>query len=123
MRKNIICISCPIGCELEVEYDRNNIIAVSNCRCKKGKLYAEKELFRPERIVTTTVRILGSFIPLIPVRTEKPVPKGLTFDVVKTASKVQIDAPVKLGDVVVENICETGINLVATRSIERIETW
>ena len=122
MRKNIICISCPIGCELEVEYDRNNIIAVSNCRCKKGKLYAEKELFHPERIVTTTVRILGSFIPLIPVRTEKPVPKGLTFDVVKTASKVQIDAPVKLGDVVVENICKTGINLVATRNIERIET-
>ena len=117
LKEDLICISCPMGCNLEVTYDDKKIIEVKGNTCKRGVQYAETEIFHPERIVTTTVRVLGAAIGFIPVKTEKTVPKELTFDVVKRACKVSLRAPVKVGDVVVKNILGTGVNLIATRSL------
>ena len=120
MKENLICISCPMGCNLEVTYDTGKIIEVKGNTCKRGIQYAETEIFHPERIVTTTVRVTGAAIPFVPVKTEKTVSKEHTFDVVKRACRVKLRAPVSLGDIVVEDILGTGVNLVATRSLARV---
>ncbi|MFC1643834.1 DUF1667 domain-containing protein [Candidatus Omnitrophota bacterium] len=119
LQENLICINCPMGCNLEVTYDSHRIIEVEGNTCKRGAAYAETEIFHPERVVTTTVRVLDGAIPFVPVKTEKTVPKELTFDVVKRAYQVCLKAPVKVGDVVVKNIVGTGINLIATRNLAR----
>jgi CxxC motif-containing protein len=83
--------------------------------------YAEKEIHDPVRIVTTTVALDEASEPLLPVKTDKGVPRDLAFEVIQKASALVISAPVRAGDVLVENILNTGVNLIATRSFERIE--
>jgi CxxC motif-containing protein len=120
MKETLICINCPLGCNLEVTYDKNSIIEVNGNSCKRGEEYAEKEVFHPERIVTTTVRISGAVVPLLPVKTEKSVPKDLSFKIMKCAFGVHVQAPVKVGDIIIENVLDTGVNLVATRDLASI---
>jgi CxxC motif-containing protein len=117
MIRELICINCPQGCNITVEYGEQEIFSVEGNECKLGVKYAEKEIFHPERIVTTTVRIFGASIPLLPVKTDRSVPKDLSFKIVEQASKIRAEAPVKVGDVIIENILNTGANLVATLSL------
>lgn len=119
MKKELICINCPMGCSLTVTYDAGKIIEVKGNECARGKDYAAKEVFHPERIVTTTVRIKGALIPILPVKTARSVPRELGAKIVKSASKIVIEAPVKSGDVIVKNILGTGVDLIATRTMER----
>ncbi len=124
MRKTLICVVCPLGCNIEVEYNNKNksLVSVLHNRCEKGRDYSEKELFNPERIVTTTVRVCGISEKLVSAKTAKPVPKELTFKVVREASKKRLKAPVKVGDIIIENICGTGIDLITTNSVDFKET-
>lgn len=117
MKKEITCINCPMGCWLEVTYDAGKIISVKGNECARGKDYAAKEIFHPERIVTTTVRIKGARIPTLPVKTEKPVPKEIGRKIVHAASRMIVTAPVKRGDIIMKDILGTGVNLVATRTM------
>ena len=119
MKENLLCISCPLGCQLEVEFSKKKILSVKGNSCKKGVEYAEKEIFHPERIVTTTVKISGASLPLLPVKTEASVAKELCFKVIESASKLQVKAPVKRGEVLIRDILKSGVNLVATRSVEK----
>ncbi len=122
MKASLLCTSCPFGCQLEVEHNEDTILQVKGNRCKKGLEYAEKEIFDPQRIITTTVSISNAIISLVPVKTDRSIAKQLSFEVIECASKIQLNAPVKMGDVVIKNILETGVNLVATRTLERIST-
>jgi len=117
MKSNLLCTSCPFGCRLEVEHDDREIFSVTGNRCKKGLEYAEHEIFDPRRVVTTTVRISGAPIELVPVKTDRSIPKKLCFDIVQAASRICLHAPVNCGDVVIENVCGSGANLVVTRSL------
>jgi CxxC motif-containing protein len=119
MKKELICIICPMGCRLETEYDAEKIVSVRGNECPRGKEYAAKEIFHPERIVTTTVHIRGASIPVLPVKTSLSVPKDLGPGIVRAASKITIDAPIGTGDIIIRNILGTGANLVATRTAER----
>jgi len=118
MKKELICISCPQGCALEVEYDETSIIKVEGAQCKRGQAYAESEVFHPTRMVTTTICINGACIPLIPIKTSGAVSRDLTMDIVRRAAKLRVPAPVRCGDVVLANVLDTGVNLVATRTLE-----
>jgi CxxC motif-containing protein len=120
MKKEITCINCPMGCNLEVTYDADTIISVKGNECARGKDYAAKEMFHPERVVTTTVRIMGAAIAVLPVKTERSVPKALGRKIVQAATAITVTAPVKTGDVVLANVLGTGVNIVATRSAERV---
>lgn len=120
MKQELICINCPMGCNMEVEYDEKNIISVKGNNCKNGVKYAEKEVFNPERIVTTTVSISGAAVPLLPVKTLGGIPKDLCRKAVEAASVIQVSAPVRVGDIIMKNILKTGINLVAARSLDKI---
>lgn len=110
----IICITCPKGCHLtvdEVTYE------VTGNNCPRGVVYGKNELTAPTRVITSTVAVSGGDICRCPVRTESPVPKGKMFDVMEAIHAVRIVSPVRIGDVVIENVCGTGVNVIATRNI------
>ncbi|HOJ09792.1 MAG TPA: DUF1667 domain-containing protein [Clostridiales bacterium] len=114
---NITCIVCPKGCNLEVYLADGKVTEVKGHSCKRGLDYGWSESTNPRRVLTTTVRIDGARLAIIPVKSEKPLPKGLLFDCIKAINRVRIKAPVNIGDVVVENILGTGVNIVTTRSM------
>lgn len=116
--KNLICISCPIGCHLEVSLDdNNNVTKVEGNTCKRGITYAEKEITNPTRFVTSTVKVEHGSEERISVKTEFDIPKAKIFDVMKEINKITVEAPIKMDDVVIENVAGTGVNIIATRSV------
>lgn len=117
--KNLTCINCPMGCSLTVEIEGGQVIHVSGNTCKRGEAYARKEVTDPTRIVTTTVKVLHGTTAMVPVKTEKDIPKGKIFDCVKALKTVQVEAPVRIGDVIAANIADTGADVVATKNVER----
>ena len=117
MKKEIICIRCPMGCYLNVDYAGKTIQSISGNRCKVGLEYAEKEISNPERTLTSTVQVKNGHLPLVSVRTNKPLPKGRIFDTMDLLAKVEVEAPVRIGDKIVENLFGTGVNIVATKNV------
>lgn len=113
--KELICIVCPKGCHLKV--DESNGFAVTGNSCEKGPAYAVKELTNPTRVVTSTVRIQGGEIPRLPVKTDGDIPKEKMFEAMRLLDPILLQAPVKVGDVVLADIWGTGVNFVATRSL------
>ena len=100
-----------------MEHDDKVILSVTGNACNRGPKYAEKEVFAPERVVTSTIKIEGAKIPLLPVKTDCSVSKDKMFDIMKEIFKFKVKAPVKRGDVICENICDSGANLIATRTL------
>ena len=117
--KNLTCINCPMGCPLTIEMEGEQVIQVSGNTCKRGEIYARKEVTNPTRIVTTTVKVANGMSGMVSVKTKEDIPKEKIFDCVKALKNVQVEAPVHIGDVIADNIAETGVDIVATRNIER----
>lgn len=113
--KELICIVCPKGCRLTVDEARG--YAVTGNSCPRGAEYGKAELTHPTRVVTSTVRCTGGAHPRCPVKTDRPVPKGKVFDVIEALEGVTLTAPVSVGQVVLENVCGTGANIIATRDL------
>ncbi|MGI6772940.1 MAG: DUF1667 domain-containing protein [Clostridiales bacterium] len=114
MKKQMICISCPIGCMLDVEYEGKELISVTGYSCPRGKTYAETEISNPQRVITSTVKLEGGKHPVVSVKSNAPIDKALIFDCMKEINKVTVKAPVKIGDVVLPNVLGTGVDIVAT---------
>lgn len=113
--KELTCIVCPKGCRLRVDEDRD--YAVTGNGCPRGAEYARAELTAPTRVVTSTVRCAGGRYPRCPVKTDRPIPKGEIRAVMAAIAGVQLTAPVRLGQVVLADVCGTGANIVATRAM------
>lgn len=113
--KELICIVCPKGCHLKV--DEENNYSVSGQGCERGAEYGKKELTAPTRMITSTVKVSGGLYARCPVKTAAPIPKGLIFEAMKLLDNVELRAPVRVGDVVVEDICGTGIPFIAARNL------
>lgn len=118
-QKNLTCISCPLGCYLTIEMDGNNIVAVSGNTCKRGDIYARKELIRPTRIVTTTVPVVGGSSKVVSVKTKEDIPKEKIGECLAQLKKVVVTAPVFIGDIIVANVADTEIAIVATKSVDK----
>ena len=104
-----------MGCQISVELnDGGEILSVTGNTCKRGDAYARTECTHPERSLTTTVKVSGGVHPVVPVKSAKAVPKDKVKDCVKEIAKLEIKAPVKIGDVVCANILGTGVDIVAT---------
>ncbi len=114
-----LCIRCPKGCRLRVVVD-GDYIAVTGYECLEGKKYGEEEVRNPKRMVTSTVRILGAKYPRLPVRTAEPVPKDRILDVIAALRGVVVRAPVRRGQVIVENVAGTGVDVIAERDMEAV---
>lgn len=119
MKKELVCIGCPMGCPLEVELEGDKVIKVTGNICKRGEDYGIKECTNPTRIVTSSVSVEGGEIEVVPVKTQGDIPKGKIFSIVEELKNVKVTAPINVGDVIIENICDTGVNIVATRKINR----
>lgn len=119
MRKELICIGCPIGCQLQVELENSQVLSVTGNSCKIGKDYARKECTNPTRIVTSSVFVEGGEIGVVSVKTEKDIPKDKIFACIEILKGIVVTAPIKIGDVIVRDIAGTGVNMVASKNVER----
>lgn len=122
-RKELICIGCPLGCNLTVEMDGGQVVSVSGNTCKRGDDYARKELTDPRRIVTSTVPVAGGNLPVVSVKTASDIPKEKIRECLCALKGVTLTAPVQIGDVIVENVADTGVDVIATKSISAVETF
>lgn len=122
-RKELICIGCPLGCNLTVEMDDGQVVSVNGNTCKRGDDYARKELTDPRRIVTSTVPVAGGNLPVVSVKTASDIPKGKIRECLCALKGVTLTAPVQIGDVIVENVADTGVDVIATKSISAVETF
>ena len=111
MIKNLTCIECPMGCSISVVVNDGVATEVTGNRCVRGKMYAENEVVCPKRVITTTVRLTNG--DLVPVKTSTPVNKDQVFEIMQKINKVVANVPVRIGDVLVEDI-GCGASLVAT---------
>jgi len=111
MSVKMICILCPRGCHLEVDEHMN----VLGNHCPRGIVYAETEIKSPTRVLTTTIRTVYQSQPRISCKTDKPIPKNLIFKAMDEINQKVIDRPMMIGDVVIENILNTGSNIVLTK--------
>jgi CxxC motif-containing protein len=119
MKRNLICISCPIGCHITVEGSDGNYTVTGNT-CKNGEKYGIEEVTNPQRVVPSTVVIKGAMISRLPVKTADTIPKAKIFDCMKALEDVVVTAPVKMGDVIVPNVCGTGVDVVATKTMPAV---
>lgn len=112
--RELTCVACPMGCQMTASIENGVVVSVTGNTCPRGKKYAETECTHPVRPLTTTVKVEGGKHPVVPVKSAEPVPKELMFDCMKVLNEITVKAPVDIGDVVVEDICGTGIKIIAT---------
>ena len=112
--RELTCVACPMGCQLTASIDNGVVVSVTGNTCPRGKKYGETECTHPVRPLTTTVKVEGGKHPVVPVKSADAIPKEKMFDCMKVLNTVCVKAPVKIGDVIVENICDTGVSIVAT---------
>lgn len=121
--RTLTCTVCPVGCEISIgEQGASSGIEgllIEGYRCKRGKVYAEEELKSPQRVLTTTVRVKNGTLDLVPVRTTKPVPKGLLQSMMRELANLIIEAPLSVNQIICSDILGTGADLVATRDLPR----
>lgn len=116
--RELICIGCPLGCPLTAAIDGVNISVQGNT-CKRGEDYAVKEILNPSRIVTSSIRVIGGEIAMVSVKTARDIPKGKIMDVMKEIRRTRVNAPVHIGDVLIENCAGTSVDIVATKQVEK----
>lgn len=113
-QKIVTCIVCPVGCHICVTAENGNIHRVTGNACGRGEVYAVQEFLVPARILTSSVCVEGANVPLVSVRSDKPVPKENMLACVQQLRSVRLYAPVHIYDLVFNNIMCTGANIVAT---------
>ncbi len=117
-KQEIICIVCPLGCHVTLTIDTKvNIESIAGNQCKEGKRYATTEYLHPERVLTATVLTEGREHRLLPVRTDKPVPKSQLKDFMLVIAKIKVNPPVEVGQEIVHDILGSGANLIATGTL------
>lgn len=119
-KRNLTCIRCPLGCQITVTLDNGEIKDVTGNTCPRGDQYARKEVTNPTRVVTSIVRITGGVLPVLSVKTKDDIPKGKIFEVLDEIKPVIVEAPVKIGDVIVPDVAGTGVDIVATKDIAAV---
>lgn len=123
--KNVIkvirCIVCPTGCSIKVIGKDDKEVSFEGYTCNRGLEYAEQEFREPKRILTTTMKVENGTLPLIPVRTDKPLLKDKLNEALEIIAQSQVKAPIKMGDILIENILDMGINIIASRNLGKSE--
>lgn len=116
-KRELTCICCPLGCQITATIQNGDVDEVSGNTCLRGAAYARTELLHPMRIVTTTVPVIGGTSCRVSVKTRQEIPKDKIMDCIRQLRKVQAQAPVEIGDVLLKNVAETGIDIVATAQV------
>ena len=113
--RDLTCIECPLGCKVKIFAEGKEIINVEGFGCARGRDYAVKELLDPRRTVITVVKCKNGRLPTVSVKTDKPVPKGKLWEIIRTLSRIEVEAPVAIGQIIVKNVLDLRVDVVATR--------
>ena len=116
--KELICVTCPRGCRLTADVEDGKIIRIKGNNCPRGKKYAEMELSDPRRMIASTVKIKGGIHPVLPVTISAPFPKGRIKELTEVLRTVELQAPVRMNEVVMRAVLGTGIDVIASRSMD-----
>ena len=117
MEKELICISCPVGCHLKVVSTENNEITVTGNQCPRGDTYGKEEFLAPKRIVTAVVKTESLKYPYVSVKTDQPILREYIFVLLKKLYSLKANIPIQCGDIVLKDFKNTGVNVVFTRSV------
>ncbi len=117
--RELTCIRCPIGCHITVELENGEVKSITGNSCPRGEEYAASEVTNPVRTVTSLVAVNGGERPVVSVKTAGDVPRGKMMDVVGALKSVTVEAPVAIGDIIVNNIAGTGADIVATSNVAK----
>ena len=115
-RRELICICCPMGCPLSVELNAGEVQSVSGNTCPRGEIYAKKEVTNPTRILTTTIPVEGG--GMLPVKTSRDIPKDKLMVCLNEVKRITAGKPIEMGQVILENICGLGVDVVACGDME-----
>ncbi|MDX9721256.1 MAG: DUF1667 domain-containing protein [Myxococcota bacterium] len=116
----LLCISCPIGCPLQLVHEGQEIKEVTGAQCNRGAKYARQEFSDPRRQLSTTVPISGARWQRLPVRLSAPIPKHLVFEAVRIIHSLRLEAPVQRGQVLLHDLLGEGVDVLATRHLDRL---
>lgn len=117
MERELTCIGCPMGCQITVHLDDSgSFLSSEGFTCKIGERYAKEEVTAPTRMVTALMKVEGSDMPLS-VKTDHPIAKELIFDCLAEIAKTTVHAPLRIGEIVLPNVCKTDVNIIAARNI------
>ena len=114
--EELICITCPKGCSLSVLRDGETVLEAKG-GCVRGFEYAKREIADPRRMVASTVRIKGALHPLLPVYTSAPIPKPRIRDLLDELRRLELQAPVRMGEVVLPDALGLGVDVLASRDM------
>ncbi len=117
----LICIGCPMGCHLQLVIEDGAIKEIEGNECKIGPKYARQEFTDPRRMLSTTVACKDGLWPRLPVKTAEAIPKAMMIEIARRLHLLTVTAPVEIGEVIVENVGGTGINVIATRTMPRVQ--
>lgn len=118
MKKEFTCICCPLGCQITL-LDENGELWITGNNCPKGEKYVRDEITNPTRMVTSMVEVIGGDIPVVSVKTKEAIPKDKIMDCIKALKGVKVEAPVQINDVIIENVANTGISIIATKNVAK----
>ena len=116
-QETLLCVSCPKGCVLKVDLEDGEIMQVHGATCKRGQVYARQELTDPRRMVASSIRINNGLLPVIPVYTATAFPKDKIFDLLDLIRQQEVSAPIKKGDILIENALGYDVNVIASRDM------
>jgi len=115
--KKMICLSCPVGCELTVSIENGEVVRVDGNACPRGDAYGRQEAIEPMRTLPTSIRVTGGARPLLSVKTDRPIPLSLVPAAMRLIKELSVEAPVRIQDVILDDLLGSGANLVATRDV------
>ncbi|MCD6302357.1 MAG: DUF1667 domain-containing protein [Anaerolineae bacterium] len=115
--RDLICVTCPVGCTLKVILDGDEIVEVRDAGCRRGEAFARKELTDPRRMLASTVRVAGGLYPLVPVRSSEPLPKALLLPTARLLREVVLRAPVAEHQIVLKDVLDSGVSIVTSRAM------
>ncbi|KLO21225.1 MULTISPECIES: DUF1667 domain-containing protein [unclassified Marinitoga] len=119
--KELTCVRCPLSCKVKIEYTKElKVLEVSGNKCPRGREYAIQEISDPHRILVTSVKVKNGKYLLASVKTSEAIPLRLFNEAMKIIEKLEVEAPVKKGDIIINNFLNTKANLIITRSVERL---
>lgn len=113
MEKDFICIVCPKGCRINIKDD-----IISGNSCPRGKNYVIQELTDPKRMITSSFKVKNSNFLVCPCKTTSAISKNLMFDIMNEINKLEISSPIRCGQIVIKNVLNTGVDIIATKEIK-----
>lgn len=118
--REIVCIICPNGCRMKVSFNEENIVTlVENALCERGKTYSKDEIQFPKRSLTSTIKVKDGKLPLVSVRSDRPIAKAKIQEAIAELRKIELEAPIKYHQVIIKDILGTGANIITTKSVEK----